>query len=357
MDSIELGRRLKRNFDGFFSYRRITFGIIALIVLFVYIIPFLLRRFEFRRSPTNIENEIDVCIQDRLTSFYSESFEYNVNIRHVPVEGDEKPYVAYVGNGIFGIEINKRSQMYIRQGRSLSLRSFIYPMIYLQNYYMTSYKEAIVTNYLTGIVHVFQCYKGGVYASYQYYAHRTLQTIFVQDLKISNPTDINFNIIVNSNKLVTWPNSVPVGINIKQGENLIPFTVYTGYTNASDSEIVAISVATRNYPIKVVVEARRSKSLHLLTSLNYSLPIKKSSLSLKKPEIEKSVIENLKKAISQDPMHLKENHAKAWQELWNTGLTIGTSKAKDALNGDKINATMYYVLSQVKKFCLFNLFN
>ncbi|KAK6643145.1 hypothetical protein RUM43_004648 [Polyplax serrata] len=348
MDSIELGRRLKRHLDIFFSYRRITFVVLTLLVFFVYIVPFLFRRFDFHRSPSSSEDEIDSCIQDRLTSFYSESFEYNVNIRHVPPEMNEKPYVAYVGNGVFGIEINKHSQMYIRHGRTLSLHSLVHPIVYLQNYYMSSFKEAIVTNYLTGIVHVFQCYKGGVYASYQYYAHRTYQTVFVQDIKVSNPTDVNLDIVVNTNKVVTWPNAVPVAINIKQGDNLILFNMYTGYINVSDSEVVAISVATRNYPMKVVVEARRSKNLHLLTSLNYSTPVKKSLLNVKKQEVEKSVIENLKKALGQDPMHLKENHAKIWQELWSTGLTIGTSKAKDALNGDKINATMYYVLSQVR---------
>lgn len=36
-----------------------------------------------------------------------------------------------------------------------------------------------------------------------------------------------------------------------------------------------------------------------------------------------------------------------WSQLWSTGITISYSKAADAINGDKINATMYYILSQV----------
>lgn len=46
-----------------------------------------------------------------------------------------------------------------------------------------------VTNYLTGIVHVFQCYDSGFYASFQYYTHRRSPTILVQEIKLSNPTD------------------------------------------------------------------------------------------------------------------------------------------------------------------------
>lgn len=349
MDSVELGRRLKRNFESFFSYRRMCLGVITTLVFFMYVVPYLLRWFEFSRSPTSQENDIDICIQDRLTSFYSESFEYNVNIKHIPVKDDENPYVSYVGNGVFGVDINKHSQVFIKHGRNLVVQSFFDPILYLQNFYMTPFKEAVVTNYLTGIVHVFQCYKGGVYASYQYYAHRTLQSILVQDIKVSNPTDLQFEVIVQSKKIspVTLLDEVKVPINIKQGDNVIPYILYNGFTNVSDSEVVAISLAQRNFPIKFIVQPRSSKQFHFLTSLNYSMPMKKSMKS-RSAEVERSVVETLKKASAEDPMHLKEKHAKIWQDLWSTGLTIGTSKAKDALNGDKINATMYYVLSQVK---------
>lgn len=44
---------------------------------------------------------------------------------------------------------------------------------------------------------------------------------------------------------------------------------------------------------------------------------------------------------------LVEEHINSWENIWRTGLTISYSKAIDAINGDKINATIYYVLSQV----------
>lgn len=348
MESLELGRRLKRSLDSYFTYKRVTVVVISLLVFFVYIIPYFVKWFGIHRSPVSVEDEIDTCIRDRLTSFYSESYEYNVNIKHSPVTPEEKPYIAYVGNGVFGVEISKYGQVYFRQGRSLSLPASIFPIVDIQNYYMTSYKEAFVTNYLTGIVHVFQCYKGGVYASFQYYAHRTIPSVLVQDIKVSNPTDLNFEISFQLSKLATWPGSSSKIMNLQQGGSSVAYKMMTGFINSSNTgEVLAVSVAFRNFPIKIDVEARSSRQIHLLTSLNYSKPIMKSSLGMKKAEVETSVVESLKKAVMQDQSHLKENHANAWQELWSTGLTIGTSKAKDALNGDKINATMYYVLSQV----------
>lgn len=44
---------------------------------------------------------------------------------------------------------------------------------------------------------------------------------------------------------------------------------------------------------------------------------------------------------------LKDEHTSVWQKYWHAGLRISDSKAKGAINGHKINSTMYYVLSQV----------
>jgi hypothetical protein len=56
----------------------------------------------------------------------------------------------------------------------------------------------------------------------------------------------------------------------------------------------------------------------------------------------------MRRALSRANKHsFKEDHMNVWSQLWSTGFTISYSKAADAINGDKINATMYYILSQV----------
>lgn len=44
---------------------------------------------------------------------------------------------------------------------------------------------------------------------------------------------------------------------------------------------------------------------------------------------------------------LRASHVEVWQHLFSSGLSISTSKAVGALNGDRINATLYLTLSQV----------
>ena len=55
----------------------------------------------------------------------------------------------------------------------------------------------------------------------------------------------------------------------------------------------------------------------------------------------------MKLALSKSYVNLKKDHITVWNKLWNTGFSISESKAKGALNGDVINATIYYILSSV----------
>jgi len=43
---------------------------------------------------------------------------------------------------------------------------------------------------------------------------------------------------------------------------------------------------------------------------------------------------------------LAESHANTWRQLWSMGFSISPSLAADAINGDQINATLYYAMSQ-----------
>lgn len=57
----------------------------------------------------------------------------------------------------------------------------------------------------------------------------------------------------------------------------------------------------------------------------------------------------MKKALIRQARGLKSEHINHWQSYWYTGFRISESKAKGAINGHKINSTMYYVLSQVPR--------
>ena len=83
------------------------------------------------------------------------------------------------------------------------------PLIYHETAKDTIYREATVMHYTSGIVYKYQCLREGFYIGYQYYAHRELDGILVQDIKISNPSGISQELTFKSQqKSVHWDNAV-----------------------------------------------------------------------------------------------------------------------------------------------------
>jgi hypothetical protein len=149
------------------------------------------------------------CLRDRLRAFYFDSEDFNANIQHIPLHTQEKPYIPYIGNGMFGLHIHAESPLFVRNGRVLSLPVSYHPVVtILSPVGLGKPHEAVVVHYLSGIVHRYQCYSSGLYISFQYYAHRTSPAILVQEIKVTNPTNENFNLGSQQMKETDWPTAV-----------------------------------------------------------------------------------------------------------------------------------------------------
>ena len=72
----------------------------------------------------------------------------------------------------------------------------------------------------------------------------------------------------------------------------------------------------------------------------------RESAKEQKETTENEAINAIMKAAGRSNQSLKEEHLKIWKSLWTTGFGISHSMADDAVNGVKVNATIYYVLSQ-----------
>lgn len=108
----------------------------------------------------------------------------------------------------------------------------------------------------------------------------------------------------------------------------------------------------------MTLKKRGTTNLELLTTVSYSEPVTRAvyETGILKAKIEKSAIEAMEKAL-QEAVHDKDDyydfrrqHIKAWNGLWATGFQISTSKAENSLNGDRINSTIYAVLSHVRAY-------
>lgn len=347
-DAHEFAKRLRRLVDGNYSYRKLLVLLVLCGGLLLYLGPSV-AQWLFSSSQEPAEAFEDRCINARLASSYFDAAEYNANVIKDLPGPEDRSYLPYIGNGVFGIPVTSDASLYIKHGRTLSLRIPWQPIISHQVSEGSFYREATVTYLTTGIVQKYLCFREGYHIDFQYYAHRSLDGILVQEIKVANPSAISQEVSLTPQAAARWSDSRTEVVQIQvDGLPSTEYTLISGYVPLPDSDkMLAVAVVSRLPPKTVQVKARSSTRLELLSSIYYSDPVSSDSYLAEKQLSQKKAIEAMKKALLRQQQGLKDEHASVWQKYWQTGLRISDSKAKDAINGHKINSTMYYVLSQV----------
>lgn len=298
-------------------------------------------------------------MDDRLTPFYLQNSEFDANIRHNPPLEKENDYIAYVGNGIFGLEIQDDSYLNIKSGRTLSLPVYFHPIVSLSSRNGIS-RESTVVEYINGIVHRFQCFGDNFFVATQFYAHRNMPSVFVQEIQITNIKNQLIDVELILPRISDWPTAVTQTIKLQQGSSMVEYETVTGlvHENNKKKNIRAVTIVSRKMPRSLTLKKRGITKLELLTTIYYSDLILKEDFLTKKDEVEQRAIDAMKKALLEAEhddignmyYNFRKQHMKVWNSLWATGFQISTSKAENSINGDKINATIYGVLSQVRSY-------
>lgn len=349
-DNRELIKRIRRLIDtSNYSYRKLLLLFIIFGGAFMYFGPIIVQ-WLFKSSDESPQDFEDRCLNDLLSKFHPGSVEYNLNILHDPPRSNEHNYLPYVGNGVFGIPVALDSVIHIKQGRSLSLPVQFQPFVYhsMRDNELLG-KEASVMDYTKGIVYNYQCIREGYYVESQYYASRVMENILVQEMQIINTLTVKQNVKLDKQEVKRWTNSRIEIIKIQVDDFTEEYNLISGHVPLNNNKIIAVSIAYKLPQRTVQLKGRSMVKFRFLTSIDYSEPISMEEYGNYYEITKRKAIETLKKALGTPGQSLKDDHANLWQSYWYTGLTISDSKADGALNGHKINSTIYYVLSQVSK--------
>lgn len=281
---------------------------------------------------------------------------------------------------MFGLEIQSDANIHIKYGRYLSLPVFFHPIVSVTSSTLkrrsidddggggggggssADNRGATVVDYQNGIVHRFQCFDG-YFVAYEYYAHRNDPMVFVQELKVTNTRNQLVDVDLQLPRISDWPTAVMQIVKLQHGSMILDYEVVTGLIELKNrkNEVIAVTVVSRKMPsAKITLKKRGVTKLDLLMTINYSeQPISRDAYGLAKDEVERGAVDAMKKAL-QDAEHastedyklynFKKQHMQVWQQLWSTGFEISSSMAEDSINGDRINATIYAVLSHVRSF-------
>ena len=84
---------------------------------------------------------------------------------------------------------------------------------------------------------------------------------------------------------------------------------------------------------------------YVLTVVRYERLKMGDDVTAARRRVERSVDDELNSALLVNSKLMKEEHTLVWDKLWYSGFGISNSLAPRAINGDDINMTMYYVMS------------
>lgn len=349
----ELLRRINRFTDGPMTRKKLIILFLVVIFLLLYVGPTLMSW--FFNSDDSASGQ-SFCQQQFLNPFQDAISDYDAYMRpesEATLSSVRHNYVPYVGNGLLGLALDHDSYINIKHGRTLSLSVKYHPLYIIEDPDM---KEFTVAEYKKGIINRFQCSNSGLQITYQYYAHRTIPSLFVQEIWVNNPSNKPRNVKISTPRVSDWPTAVKQTVKLHQGVDTKEYEVVTGMLEIPDSDkVIAVAIVCRKLGNTLQIDARDGLDLLILTTVQYSQPIKKSEYAKHKDIVETKAISEMEKVISLTgdraaAKKLKENHARVWQGLWYTGFYISDSKVQGIINGDRINATIYSILSQVQSY-------
>jgi len=332
---VEFGRRLKRSLDGSITYRKATIILILVLVFFFYLGPGL-ARWLTGRGERRGETGLQACVADRLAQLHSllETGNGHTDLDHL----------SYVGNGYIGLSVTPDSQINIKSKRTLSIPVPFKPLVSVRVVGGEVSSDGVqVTDYQAGTVTELTCLAGRreedfVTVTSTVYAHRTVAGVLVQDIKIYNPNSHTVQLAINSLGISGWEDAVRTSRTVEQDEyNIVTGTLRLG----NDKKVVA--VVSKNLPATVEVNSRMAFSLHLMTGVAYSDVDTREELA--RDNMQKEALRSISNAASMSWQRLTEAHSEVWAQLWTSGFGISHSYAENAVNGGRVNATIYYVLS------------
>jgi len=352
---VEIGRRLKRVLDGNISYRKAALILFIVLVILYQFGPGTVNVFFRGQTKQNLEGGA-LCLETKLNKFSNVLNKHNGHRSEIKesddgLEGQADGWIHYVGNGYVGLSVAGDGELHIKSRRTLSLPVNFKPVVHVYLEDGGDITSAVVTDYTEGKVTTVQCHSwddssdNPVTVTSTVLAHRELHGLLVQEIKVHNPSDKPAQLSLEKLGISDWDGATSQPKVIEHGEGGASYTLVTGEIILERRHFL-VSVISKKMEPNIEVAPRMSTSIRVLTGISYEEFDKSTNLDVLREKLESAAINEVKKAVSMTFQALVDLHSRSWLGLWSSGLGMSWSYADGAINGDRINATIYYVLTQ-----------
>ncbi|KAI1280715.1 Uncharacterized protein HDE_13631 [Halotydeus destructor] len=349
IDAAELYLRRWKRYDlTHLSRRRLVCLLLLALVVVFYIVPFFLH-WLWSSPVTAHDSNIDI-IGRELRPYVSEAAQLDSSI-YTSFDEPGAHFYPYIGNGKFGLPLNDNHPFYISGDKALDLALPFYPIVSIKTFGANK-QNATVLRFVDGVVQKitsFDYMSQSVVVHQTFYAHREISPLLIQEVRIHNPTQVPLMFGLGRTGWQGKQHLKSEHLNFKSSDK-VQYHIAQGELQTAHAKPVGFVVVYPEVAESVEIPPMSKKTLTFRTLMNYTEAVPASELSGHLVKLNAYVREAAPKLLELMSTDLLKRHVDAWGKLWSSGFSISWSKAKGALNGDVINATIYYVLSQQRTY-------
>ena len=182
-----------------------------------------------------------------------------------------------------------------------------------------------------------------------FYSHRLVSSLLMQELSVNNPSEVPLILPVSRSG---WRGKSSLKSESMRVAGKVQYLLSEGEVRAYEGthQVTGFVVAAPVLPDSIQVPPKQKRTFVFRTFVNYTAPIPQARVAPAIADIKSAMRETVAKVNDVPSASLLRHHAQVWNSHWKSGFGISYSRADGALNGDVINATIYFILSHKSAF-------
>lgn len=343
-----LHQRLK-GFPGLLSSswaRRILAALGFLLIIYWYMSTGSLFRSLWYSGPPR--SGPGACLQTQTKQWKTLADKGDLLMVSFPGEESRLQGPAMVGNGFLLVDVNKNNLWVSSMTVPFRMTEYS-PVTYVRSAGAAAEVHATAIFYREGLIRTVRClqidltdsHRDCVSVREEYFAHRSRPHLYVQRIRVSNPSDKVVAFDISSQKPLS---GAKISTSVEKVQDR-QFLLSSGRVSLEDGKSILIVIATKKLVNRVQVSPKSEFDETVLSVIYTSEPIDSGKLEENFSKLREAAKKEMLEVMPLRADEIYHEHQQIWADLFVSGIEMRKIKDAHTPSCDTINITLYYILS------------
>lgn len=255
---------------------------------------------------------------------------------------------AMVGNGFLLVDVHKNN-LWVSSA-TVPFRVTEYsPVTYVRSAGPAAEVHASAVFYREGLIRTVRClqmdgtdsHRDCVSVREEYFAHRSRPHLYVQRIRVANPSDKVVAFDISSQKPLT---GAKISTSVEKVQDR-QFLLSSGRVSLEDGKSILIVIATKKLVNRVQISPKSEFDETVLSVIHTSEPIDSGKLEENFSKLREAAKKEMMEVMPLRAEDIYHEHQQIWADLFVSGIEMRKIKDAHTPSCDTINTTLYYILS------------